>query len=709
MGEPSSVESLRLSRFASVVDIGERYVVANVATLDRLIVAPALGLAIKRLGEQAQSPQEFTDRCPHDVDAQRLIELLRTRGIVTSAAADETTAAELSREPPATASTRRSAVERVLAYRSPQLVRADDLARASPLREVRALMIGGCVLAFERDVLVREGLRRGLDIRCRHLWPTPSARLRPLIDDWRPDLVVLQPTVQPLLAGLWDEGALVAADRRERRLASLARLLDRMIEELAEALGEAVGMVHNFAPPAISPFGRCEFRQPVNFRRIVHELNATVDAVASRHPNVMVVDVERLATRHGAGNVFDDLVFPFAHHGGAVDPARPEPHQLPILSELLADEHLALLELHRRTSTVRCIAVDLDGTLWPGVLAEDGFEWFDEDGTPRWMHLGLHQALRILASRGILLATLSKGTAATTLAAWRQGGDRPGLLSPDDFVLHGIDWGPKPQTLAGICERLSLQPGHVLFLDDNPVERKEMRAAMPAVRVYDADVAQLRALLLRDPSCDAGSGTAEARARTRTTIAALAREAAGRDMPRAQFLSSLGITLTVGWVQPEHVARIHELQARTTQFNTTGRCWSPAALEALAARESSAVLWARVADEFADYGLCGAVVIEGASILSMVLSCRVIGLEVDLAILGAALRGAERLVPGTVGWIRPTERNAPAQDLFARAGLAACPGSARRYEIVDPESVEARCTVGHVALEWHPSAGAVTA
>ncbi|MGW3359692.1 hypothetical protein ACWDFL_30450 [Streptomyces bungoensis] len=111
-----------------------------------------------------------------------------------------------------------------------------------------------------------------------------------------------------------------------------------------------------------------------------------------------VNDEERLVVRYGAAALFDDLIFPFGHHGGSVDPGDERPHQLPALRRARAGEYLACLRAHRGTGRIKLVVSDLDGTLWPDIAADDGLDWIDGDATSRWMHLGLHQALSVLKS-----------------------------------------------------------------------------------------------------------------------------------------------------------------------------------------------------------------------------------------------------------------------------------------------------------------------
>lgn len=556
---------------------------------------------------------------------------------------------------------------------------------------VKALLIGGCVLQFAAGELVRAGRGRGLAIVPVHEWPAVRGRLKDLVGRHQPDLVVLQPTVLPFLTGLWDDVVFLTGAERRRRLEVMKRALTGAIGELADAVGGRCALVHNVAPPAVSPFGRFDFRQDTGHREIIAELNRHIAEQVRPHPSLFVLDEERLAVRYGAAALFDDLLFPYGHHGGRPDPAVDAPHELPALGAALAAEYVAGYLTHHGLGRFKLVVVDLDDTLWPGIAADDGFGWAQADSTSRWIRLGLHQALRILKHRGVLLATCSKGTEQATLGAW-DGIPAGQWLRPDDFVLHRINWEPKSANLADLCERLGVAPSAVLFLDDNPVERAEVRRRLPGVVVPDLAVHEFREFLLTEPGLETGTATAEARQRTETTRAMLRRaEGAGDD-----FLHELGVTARIWRAGSDDLPRAAELFNRTNQFTTTAWRTTEAELAALLASGHELRLMA-VADRFAEYGTVGACLIgDDDTVTAFAISCRVIGLDVAPGFLASCVR--EKCPPGAVtGRIVATERNHAARDLFARAGFAARGDGmhvlASTADLIDPDRLPQRFTV----------------
>jgi FkbH-like protein len=266
----------------------------------------------------------------------------------------------------------------------------------------------------------------------------------------------------------------------------------------------------------------------------------------------------------------------------------------------------------------------------------------------------------------VLLATCSKGTEAATMRVWDAAPAGP-LLRPDDFVLHRINWDAKSANIADICDRLGVAPEATLFLDDNPVERAEVRRHLPGVRVPELAVWQFREFLLTEPGLEAATATDESRQRTETTRAMLRRteliEEGGAD-----FLRELDVVARVWRAEAADLPRAAELFNRTNQFTTTAWRTTEAELAALTGDGAELYLMA-VTDRFAEYGTVGACLIAGSTVQALAVSCRVIGLDVGAGFLATCLGGRPDQA-GVTGRIVRTGRNHAAQDVFLRAGFA---------------------------------------
>ncbi|MEU0688737.1 HAD-IIIC family phosphatase [Streptomyces uncialis] len=667
----------RVSAYLALTELTSSTVLTHTVTGERSAVEPELGRALRSLVGRTG----FTERDLHEATGLApgpLLDFLTRRGFVAEADTDERAGLDALFALAAPVSTPRDQSAGIMRgfgrqhYFQPRALTARLLdGHQENRKNLTVLAFGGCVTEFARDELVAQGLERGLDVRLIGAWPDSRGRMKALVAKHRPDITVLQLSLYPYLTELWDHGPLTTEEERRERTARLDGVGRSWIDALAAATrDQGIGIVHNYGPTALSPYGRFEHRTQAGARETLSRLNAGIDEALRAHDRLMLLDEERLVARHGAEQLFDDLYFPFGHHGGAPDPERQQPHQLPLLGAVLAREYLDLHTAVTERGRVKCVVVDLDNTLWPGIAAEDGFSWLDRDRTSTWIHLGLHQALALLKSRGFLLATASKGTEAQTLKAWEQV-RHPLLLTPDDFVTHRINWEPKSAGIAAIADGLGLADDAVLFLDDNPVERHEVRRALPRVRIAEGPVHGFRALLLGDPLLDRPPAGHEASHRTETTRGMLKRRELGASLDARTLAREVRARITVRAARPDDVDRLEELLHRTTQYRTTD--WRPPRHELEELVRAGRVTVCHVSDRFADYGLVGGCAVTDGQVRCLVLSCRVIGLGIGPRLLAATVRELGLTGERVTGVFRPSERNAPAADVFESAGFRPVP------------------------------------
>ncbi|MGW3623259.1 HAD-IIIC family phosphatase [Streptomyces sp. NPDC000880] len=305
--------------------------------------------------------------------------------------------------------------------------------------------------------------------------------------------------------------------------------------------------------------------------------------------------------------------------------------------------HLARAQ---RGDAKKCLVLDLDGTLWDGILAEDGPERVRAaDSLRAGAFAGFRRTVEQLASQGVLLAVCSKNDPEPVARALAAHPDWP--LSTDDFVSIVADWGSKAEGVHKIAAGLGISPSAVVFADDSAFEREVVRAGAPGAAVVplDGEPALHGERLLVDGWFDVPSVTEEDRGR-----AARYREREQRDRRRADakdyqsFLRDLGIEVDVGPAQSHETARIAQLSLRTNRFNLTGTRLTAAQIQCLAEAPEALVLAVRAADRFGDDGVVGAVFarIDGAGLHleNMVVSCRVLGRGIEDAVLAGLLYAA---------------------------------------------------------------------
>jgi FkbH-like protein len=488
------------------------------------------------------------------------------------------------------------------------------------------------------------------------------------------------------------------------------RTLQRFLQNL-RAVSAAPVLVLNLPTPSVSPLGMADRGRDSHVNRVRAlnlEVAGALEAVADAH----VLDADAVLGTHGRLGRVDDQLVGFGHLGwlnGLVRQYREplsglEPYSADVASmpewmaspagpsaeRIVAREALALVRVLLGHDRKKCVIVDLDHTLWPGVLADMGEPFFGRpafDTYPLGLHWGLHSALKALAARGLLLACVSKNDERVVRELWRYHGVPHGFfLELTDFVTTRIDWNEKVDNIREIASELNLGLDAMVFIDDNPIERAKVSRYLPEVWVLGESPYALRTELLTDPRLQVPHVTAEAARRGEMTRSQIARERHKQESaldPEA-FLRTLELGCRVERAHDDAaLERIHELVQRTNQFNTSARRYSRSELRALIADgERGAVYTLGARDRFADYGLVGACVVEGDTIELVVCSCRVLGLGLEHVLLDAVIAEQAREHTSALhARYVPSDRNMPARNLFPEHGFSCAGAELWRLEL----------------------------
>lgn len=502
---------------------------------------------------------------------------------------------------------------------------------------------------------------------------------------------------------------LVTADGRDVHEVAYAEIISTLASREPPDGAEAVALVWA-RPESISP----AFRRALAFEAVapedcVADVDAFADALlvaAARHKQVFVVAFALSALEPGYGILEWRQGLGLAHHlaqmnlrlaerlshlGNAfvLDSRRwqqmappPPPKlwyaaKLPFAPEVFryAAEDLSAGLAAVEGRSRRLVIVDLDDTLWGGIVGETGWEGLrlgelDHIGEA---YADFQQALKALTRRGVQVAIVSKNEEDVALDAIDH---HPAMvLRRADFAAWRINWADKAQNVGELLAELNLGSGSAVFIDDNPVERDRVRSQWPDVLVpeWPTDPSQyVRAL--HDLRCfDTASITAEDRARTQMYVADRHR----RDMRAGsldEWLTQLDTRVTVEPVHARNLRRVDQLLNKTNQLNLTTRRLSAEQISEWAAAPDRAFLAVSVADRFGDLGLTGLVSIDvrgpEARIVDYLLSCRVMGRAVEDTLLFLAVDAARRLGATTLhASYRPTPRNAPTLKVFRASAM----------------------------------------
>jgi FkbH-like protein len=326
----------------------------------------------------------------------------------------------------------------------------------------------------------------------------------------------------------------------------------------------------------------------------------------------------------------------------------------------------------------KVLAVDLDETLWGGVLGDDGIDGIEvAHGRRGAAFQHFQKVVKQLKSQGVLLAAVTKNDRDTVLAALREHPDM--RLREEDFARILASWGPKPDSLRQLVRELNVGADSVVFVDDSIRECAEVSAGFPDATVIhlDGDPALHAGRLLADAWFAVPEVTSEDRVRTRRYHEEVARsEFLAEAGSAAGFLATLGVRVRLEPAGTADRARVAQLTLRTNQFNLTTERLSADKVASRADDPRSRVLAISSADRFGSNGIVGAVFLaadgESLRIENFLLSCRVFARGIEQACLSAILAAARDAGFRSVrGDYRASAKNTKVADFYPRHGFTA--------------------------------------
>ena len=529
-------------------------------------------------------------------------------------------------------------------------------------RRARVAVLGSYTTAQYSQLLRLAALRVGvaLEVHDAPYGQYPQELLDPASGThaFAPDVVVLAT----------HEGELALPAYADDPDAAVAAELRRWTSLWEAAAGAGARVVqHTFAIPPETPTGHLGAKLPGSRYAMLRALDIRLgEAAAAAGPRVALLDCERLAGQFGKERWFDPRYWHLAKQAVALD-------ALPLLARHTAALLAAQLGLSRK-----CLVLDLDNTLWGGIVGEDGLAGIRLGaGSPEGeAYVAFQEYVLALKRKGVVLAVCSKNDEADALEPFERHPEM--RIRRDDVAMFVANWESKSECIRAIARGLDIGLDAIAFVDDNPAERQVVRELLPEVDVVQMppDPAHYVRALSRYLLFETSAFTAEDVARTaqyraRGEIAAAEASAGSIE----EFYRGLAMRARIAPFDALDLPRIAQLVGKTNQFNLTTRRHGLPQLEAFASDPSCVHLSLWLRDRFADHGLVGVLISLGAGetleIESWLMSCRVIGRTADAAMLAALSRRARaRGYRSLRGSYRPTPKNGLVRDVYAKLGFA---------------------------------------
>lgn len=490
------------------------------------------------------------------------------------------------------------------------------------------------------------------------------------LDRFRPETVALALTARDVVARV----PLAASE--EEVDAAIARSIAELRElwNVARRRFKATVVQQTFLDTAEPLFGSHDRLVPAAPSRLIARLNDQL-ARAAAEEGVLLLDVAAQSARDGIDAWFDVTRW----LQGKLEIA---PNAAPRYGELLAR-----LSAAARGRSRKCLVLDLDNTLWGGVIGDVGVNGIvlGEGSALGEAYLAVQRYARRLKERGIILAVCSKNDPAIAEAAFREHPEM--VLKRSDFAAFVANWGDKAENLRAIADHLNIGLDSLVFVDDNPVERARVRESLPLVAVPELpDDPALYVRTLADAGYfEAVSFTAEDRSRAESYAANAEREAL-KSVAQSMddFLRGLQMTVEYGPARPVDLPRVTQLLNKTNQFNTTTRRYAAEEVSELATSAEALVLQFRLLDRFGDNGLVSVMILRRASdeadaleIDNWVMSCRVFGRQLEFEAMTIAVEAARAAgACALCARYLPTDRNGVISGLFESLGFSRLPAPA---------------------------------
>ncbi len=429
----------------------------------------------------------------------------------------------------------------------------------------------------------------------------------------------------------------------------------------------AACIFQTLARPVEGTFGSLDLALPGTSRHVIDSFNrALATNLAGKQD--LLLDVGGLAETVGLSawhdsNLWNIGKIPFANGF------------LPIYADLTCRLIAAL-----RGKSRRCLVLDLDNTLWGGVIGDDGLEGIvlgqgDAQGEA---HLQVQRTALALRERGIVLAVSSKNNDATARLPFQRHPEM--LLRENHLAVFQANWNDKATNIRAIAAELSLGLESLVFLDDNPAERRLVRDMLPDVAVPELpdDPALYARTLLAAGYFEAITYSPEDQRRAdfyQDNARRVALQRASGDLDA--YLATLDMAITFQPFDEVGRARIAQLISKSNQFNLTTRRYSEAQVGEIETDPNCFTLQIRLTDTFGDNGMISVVICRRDADMWLIdtwlMSCRVLGRRVEQAVLQELVSHARSLgIVRLVGAYRPTERNSLVADHYSKLGFSEC-------------------------------------
>lgn len=481
---------------------------------------------------------------------------------------------------------------------------------------------------------------------------------------FNPEISFLLIDTRTLLKDLFHHPHSISAEERRKLVDEKTNEILDLIKKFTKTTKSKL-VLANFSIPTFSSYGIFENKTDFGFHRMLNEINNKIADALSNSDSVYVYDFAGFVTKFGEKNIFDYKQFFFGDMKISLD-------YIPYLASDLMSYVIGYLGISKK-----CIVLDLDNTLWGGIVGEDGFNGIKLGPEPPGnAFVEFQKTLLSLHQRGIILAINSKNNYDDAIKVMQE---HPYMqLKEDHFASLKINWNDKVSNMKEIANEINIGLDSMVFFDDDPVNREYMRINLPQVETVELpqDPSEFVNTLKNLNEFSVLNITQEDQQRGKMYSEQRKRAELEKSAPDLQgFLKQLDLKISIKKANEFTIPRISQLTLKTNQFNLTTKRYQETDIKKFSEDTNYLVGCAQVEDKFGDNGITGVFIVHKENpkewfLDTFLLSCRVMGREIERGILSHIINkakedGAEKIRAQFI----PTQKNKPTEDFLPNCGF----------------------------------------
>ena len=481
---------------------------------------------------------------------------------------------------------------------------------------------------------------------------------------FNPQLTFLILDIRHILGELYFLPYSISASERKEFVETKVDEIKKLVETFLDNSNSKL-VITNFQIPVYSPYGINEQKEDFGMKQLVYEINNRIRHELKDQPLVFIYDFNEFVMKFGEYNVFNYQDYFFGDIKISID-------YIPKFADELLGYVNAIMGI-----TKKCIVLDLDNTLWGGIIGEDGFDNIKlGDNAVGRSFVEFQKRLLALNQRGIILAINSKNNFEDVMEVIKKHPSM--ILREDNFASMKINWNDKVTNLQEISKELNIGLDSMVFFDDELINQEFVKTSLPEVLVVELpnDSSQFAQIITKMKEFDVLKITEEDVKRNEMYLVQKKRTELKKEIVDFdEFLKQMNIEVNIKKADSFTIPRISQLTLKTNQFNLTTKRYQQEEISSFSSDKNRIVECAQVSDKFGDNGITGVYIIEKKDskewiIDTFLLSCRIMGRKVEEGMLYQIVEKAKNLgIKKIKGKFIPTKKNKPAENFYSDYGF----------------------------------------